>query len=167
MPERTYANQRPAGTLAVTLAAIGLVAALLVPPAADSAAETALAVPVHVHAKPDPLRKAGHDPYVLFALTGAKTGQKYRIEQLDGPASKNCLSALTTEWTPAFKGGKVAFALEPVTTGKYYDFPGYEPCHGRYALKLERRASSASQPTVRRFSFDYPSFKIRYLPSRP
>jgi hypothetical protein len=167
MHQSVYANRRPARILAIALAAIGLLVTLVAPAAADSAAEATRAVPVHVHAKPDPLRKSGHDPYVAFALTGAKVAQKYRIEQLEGPASKNCLSALTTEWTPAFKGGKVAFDLEPVTSGKYYDFPGYEPCHGRYILKLERRASSVSQPTLRRFSFDYPSFKIRYLPTRP
>jgi hypothetical protein len=161
-------GRRPATALATAFAAIGLLVAIVAPAAAaDSAAEATRAVPLRVHAKPDPLRKSGHDPYVAFALTGAKVGQKYRIEQLEGPASTNCLSALTTEWTPAFKGGKVAFDLEPVTSGKYYDFPGYEPCHGTYVLKLERRASSASQPTLRRFSFDYPSFKIRSLPLRP
>ena len=162
-----YANLRPARTLAFALAAISLLVTLVSPAAADSAGAASRPTAVHVHAKPDPLRKSGHDPYVAFALTGAKVGQKYRIEQLEGPASKNCLSALTTEWTPAFKGGKVTFSLEPVTSGKYYDFPGYEPCHGRYILKLERRASSASQPTLRRFSFDYPSFRIRYLAPRP
>jgi hypothetical protein len=166
MPRTSLASHRPARMLACALAAIGLLVTLAVP-AADSAGATSRPVPVHVHAKPDPLRKSGHDPYVAFALTGAKPGQKYRIETLEGPAPKNCASSLTTEWTPAFKGGKVVFDLEPVTSGKYYDFPGYEPCHGRYLMKLERRASGVSQPTVRRFSFDYPSFKIRYLALRP
>jgi hypothetical protein len=171
MPTSMYANRRPATVLAVALVAIGLLVTLVAPAAADSAAEATRPVPVHVHAKPDPLKKSGHNPYVAFALTGAQAGQKYRITQLDGPSSPTkgpaCASALTTEWTPAFGRGNVVFDLEPVTNGKYFDFPGYEPCHGRYILKLERRASSTSYPTLRRFSFDYPSFKIRYLPLRP
>jgi hypothetical protein len=171
MQRSTLINRRPAAVLGVAFAVIGLLVTLVVPTAADSAADASRPVPIHVHAKPDPAKKSGHDPYVAFALTGAKAGQKYRIAQLEGPSSPKkgpaCLGALTTEWTPAFGRGNVVFDLEPVTNGKYFDFPGYEPCHGRYILKLERRASSTSYPTIRRFSFDYPSFKIRYLPLRP
>jgi hypothetical protein len=150
---------------ALTIAAT----ALAVPaPASTNTAEATQALPVQVLAKPDPQVKAGHDPYVLFSVTGATVGQKYRITQVTGPRSDGrCMSALTTEWQLAFKGGKVVFDLEPVTSGKYDDVLRWSPCRGTYTLKLERRATSASQPTVRRFSFAYPSFKIRYLSLRP
>jgi hypothetical protein len=160
--------RRPAAVFGTALAAIGLLVTLAAPVAADSAAEVTRALPIQVRAKPDPLVKPGHDPYVAFSLTRATVGRKYRIKTLKGPGStQSCAGSLTTEWTRAFKGGKAAFDLEPVAGGKYYDFPGYEPCHGRYIAKLEWRASSSSQPTLRRFSFDYPSFRVRYLPTRP
>ena len=125
-------------------------------------------LPVLVHAKPDPLVAAGHDPYVAFALSRIVVGRKYRITQLEGPPLQVglCTSSLTTDWTRALKGG-VAFDLQPMRSGKYIDNAGFDPCKGRYVLKVEWRASSTSQPTLRRFSFDYPSFTIKYLPIRP
>jgi len=125
-------------------------------------------LPILVHAKPDPLVAAGHQPYVAFALSRATTGRKYRITQQEGPQPKVgvCTSALTTDWTRALKGA-LTFGLQPMRSGKYIDNAGFDPCPGRYVLKVEWRASSTSQPTLRRFSFDYPSFRIVYLPTRP
>jgi hypothetical protein len=126
-------------------------------------------LPILVHAKPDPLVAAGHQPYVAFALSRATVGRKYRITQQEGPKPQFgvCTSALTTDWMPALKGGVVVFDLQPMRSGKYVDNAGFDPCPGRYVLKVEWRASSTSQPTLRRFSFDYPSFRIAYLPTRP
>jgi hypothetical protein len=153
---------------AAVLAAAAL--ALTVPALAESKAthpSARQALPVLVRAKPDPQVEQGHDPYVAFSLVRTTTGLKYRITQQEGPAPQygTCLSSLTTEWTRALRGG-VAFDLEPVPDGKYLN-AGIEPCHGKYVLKVEWRASSRSYPTIRRFSFSYPSFSIHYLPTRP
>jgi hypothetical protein len=169
MRSPTRPTQRTAAMVAAASAAISLLVMLAVGTAADVARASNHALPLLVHATADPAVKQGHDPYVSFALSRASVGQKYRITQVSGPKSVSgkCVSALTTEWQLAFKGGKVVFDLEPVTSGKYDDVLRWSPCRGTYVLKVERRVSHTSQPTVRRFSFSYPSFKIAYLPIRP
>ena len=151
----------------ILVAAAATLSLVVASPGAASAEPVATGAVPKVFVYADAGAPAGHDRYVLFELRGVIAGQRYRISQETGPkASGTCLASLQTEWALAPSGGKVPFAAEPVNTGKYYDFKGYEPCHGTYVLKVERRASSRSYPTLRRFSLSYPSFKWRYLPVR-
>jgi hypothetical protein len=149
-------------TAALSVAAAALALPALARPAASSS------LPVELRAKPDPLVEPGHDPYVDFSLVRTTTGRRYRISQQQGPRSTpgTCVSSLTTEWTRALKGG-VAFDLEPVPSGNYKNYPGFDPCHGTYILKIEVHGPGASFSTIRRVAFSYPTFKVRYLALRP
>jgi hypothetical protein len=123
-----------------------------------------------LHAKADPNRPVADssgkrpDPYIAFALTGAKPGSAYRLVVETSPARGKvpCNGGLGTQFTPA-KSGKVAFALEPVTSGTYFPFAGNEPCKGKYVIALDEQRQG-DWDTIRRFSFSYPSFAVGSLP---
>lgn len=138
-----------------------------------SATAARAASPILVTAKADPGVKAAeeesgsdHDAYVGFTLAGAHKGSKYRLVVQSNPGSttaKPCNPGLTTSFTGGTAAGKVAFPLEPVTTGHYFPFAGQEPCHGRYVIAVQEQPQSGRFQRVRTFAFSYPSLKITYL----
>ena len=104
-----------------------------------------------------------HDPYIAFVLKGAKPGSDCRLIVESSPGrAKIPNGGLNTQWTPS-AGGKVKFALRPVTSGTYFPFAGNEPCKGKYVLSLDER-TKGDWDTIRRFSFAYPSFSVSPLP---
>ena len=131
---------------------------------------------IRVIAKADPgVRQAeiesdsDHDPYVLFALTGARLGSKYRIVVQTSPPSttaKPCNPGLTTSFMPVLPNvanGRVVFDPEPVISGHYFPFAGSEPCHGKYILTVHEQPRGARFKSVLTFAFSYPSLRITYL----
>ena len=135
---------------------------------------------IRVFAKADPgARQAeidsesDHDPYVLFALTGARKGSKYRIVVQTSPSStaaKPCNPGLTTSFMPVLPNmpnGRVVFDPEPVTSGHYFPFAGNEPCHGKYILAVHEQPRGARFKRVLTFAFSYPSLGVKYLPPNP
>lgn len=141
------------------------------------AAAPAAARQVAVEVTPDPHLAAveqetgdDHDPYVQFGLRRATAGWRYRIVVQKAPAhraDRPCNAGLYTKWQAAGGDGKVAFPLAPVSSGTYLPFAGNEPCHGHYVMKVHGRAAGSNGwSTVRRFAFDYPSFRSETLPTR-
>ena len=63
---------------------------------------------------------------------------------------------LTTSFTGGTAAGKVAFPLEPVTTGHYFPFAGQEPCHGRYVIAVQEQPRSGRFQRVRTYRFLVP-----------
>lgn len=157
-------------TIAIALAAVA-VAALI----SGSLAAVSLARPgVKVEVGPDPLAPVDEetgeraDPYVLFALKGVRPDWRYRMVVEESPKSSPslpCNPALTTQWHPAFGPGQVPFPTEPVSSGTYFPFAGYQPCEGAYVMEVQERAPSRRRwAAVRAFAFTYPSFSFSYVP---
>ena len=124
-------------------------------------------------AKADPGVKAAeeesgsdHDAYVAFTARGCPQGIEVppgRPVEPQLTTAKPCNPGLTTSFTGGTAAGKVAFPLEPVTTGHYFPFAGQEPCHGRYVIAVQEQPQSGRFQRVRTFAFSYPSLKITYL----
>jgi hypothetical protein len=157
-------------TIAIALAAVAAAAAISGPMATVAAARPG----VKVEVGPDPLAPVDEetgeraDPYVLFALKGVRPDWLYRIVVEESPRetpSISCNPGLTTQWHLAFGSGLVAFPTEPVSSGTYFPFAGYQPCEGAYVMEVqERRPSRHHWAAARAFAFTYPSFTFSYVP---